>query len=191
MSPARNPDAGGFSLDMDTKPLSSEPVPRKRTRVIRVPLTDDGKLDTSKVSPETVENVRQAIGMTTPEPVVEKTPVHINREFIPNIYSLLEVIIQKAGQMLLKWPPDLASEMYFSPDKKEALTEPTALVLEKYAPTWLVDNQEVAALGMALTAAVNDMVQSGVARYTAKKQAEMIQANQQAQPVNGQEVRAQ
>jgi hypothetical protein len=185
MSPTRNPDAG-FTLNDNPGP--TEPITRKRTRVIRVPLTDDGKLDTSKVSPETIENVRQAIGITTPEPVVEKPPVHINREFIPNIYSLLEVIIQKSGQILLKWPPDLASEMYFSPEKKEALTEPTALVLEKYAPTWLVDNQEVAALGMALTAAVNDMVTSAVTRYTAKKQAEML-IQQQPQPINGQEVR--
>jgi hypothetical protein len=71
--------------------------------------------------------------------------------------------------------------MHFSPEKKDALIPPTKAVLEKYAPKWLVDNQDVAALGAALTDAVNDMVNTGVQRYSEKVRAAQL-AQQQTQP---------
>jgi hypothetical protein len=113
-----------------------------------------------------------------------KEKPHINREFIPHAYSLLEVAIQRGGRLFLKWPAELVAEMHFDPKKKEALTEPTAAVLEKYAPTWLVDNQEIAALAAALTDAINDMVTQGVNRYIVKVQAAQA-AGAVGQPVNG------
>lgn len=169
MSPTRNPDSS-FTLDGNPLPSTSQPlsVPRVRTKAIRIPLTDDGKLDSSKLAPETVDKIRLAVGGTIAEPIIEKPPIKINREFIPTAYSLLEVGIQQAGKFFLKWPSDLASEMVFSPDKKEELIEPTAAVLEKYAPSWLVENQEIAALGAALTSAVNDMVSKGTERWALK-----------------------
>jgi hypothetical protein len=72
--------------------------------------------------------------------------------------------------------------MHFSPEKKAALVLPTKAVLEKYAPKWLVDNQDVAALGAALTDAVNDMVNTGVQRYTEKVRAAQLAQQQPVQP---------
>lgn len=187
MSPSRNPNSD-FSLEETAAAVPAPEVQKstRKKRAVSIPITEDGQLDLGRVrSSEDVERARQALGMIKDvEPVVERPKVAINRAFIPTAYSLLEVIIQRTGRIFLKWPPDLASEMYFSPEKKEALIEPTAVVLERYAPLWLIENQDIAALGAALTDAVNDMVNKGVERYTAKVRASQ-EIPQGEQPVNG------
>lgn len=165
MSPVRNPESD-FSLDSNQS-ATAQPA-RRKTNVMRVALGEDGKVDTSRITPENLEKMRQSLGVEVSPPEAEKSTVPINRTFIPHIYSLLEVIIRRAGRMFLKWPPELADEMHFSPEKKEALTEPTAVVLERYAPAWLIENQDIAALGAALTDAVDDMVSKGTQEWATK-----------------------
>lgn len=178
MSPTRNPDSA-FSLDnQESSPMpSGAPTTtptRSRTvkRGVFVPITESGKLDVDRISkPEEIERARAALGVVDPATLPPKEPVKINKDFIVPAYSLVEVIIRFAGKKLLKWPDELANEMYFSVEKKEALVEPTCAVLSRYAPSWLVENQDIAALGAAFTAAVDDMINKGVQRYTAKVQA--------------------
>lgn len=181
MSPARNPDTS-FSLDhseSSPSPASASPSRSRVSRGIYVPVTTDGKLDESRIrNSADIERVKNALGVAAVAPEVEKEKLVINRDFIPQAYSLLEMLIQRGGIMLLKWPTALAVEMVFSPEKKQELVEPTAKVLEKYAPTWLVQNQEVAALVAALSSAVNEMVTAGSERYIAKVRA----ATQQPPP---------
>lgn len=187
MSPVRNPDAPSSSFSMDDAPSSVVvEKPRPKRLGFYVPLTPDGTLDTSRVrDTATLEKLRSTLGVTIQPPEEKQRPV-INRAFIPHAYSLLEVGIQRAGKLFLKWPPGLVEEMHFDPAKKEALTEPTAAVLEKYAPTWLIDNQEIAALAAALTDAINDMVQGAVERFVAKEE---LKARPVTQPINGGEAR--
>jgi hypothetical protein len=180
---------------------ASQPPTRKRTpkRGIFVPLTESGTLDTDRVvEPEKIEIARAALGVVDPATLPPKEPVHINTEFILPAYSLLEVIIRFAGKKLLKWPEPLAAEMYFSEEKKHALVAPTEAVLSRFAPSWLIENQDIAALGAAFAAAVDDMVSKGVQRYVekltaaqqAQKRATMSAVPVQPVPNNGQAVAA-
>lgn len=192
MSPARNPESD-FSLSDNSTPTPlaasvPAPTPTRRAKRLGIFVTPDGQLDATKAnSPEDIERIRIALAIKAPEPL---QPIHVSREFIPQMYSLLEVGIQQAGRLLLKWPPALANEMYFSEEKKKELVEPTGAVLDKYAPKWLVSNQEVAALAMALSSAVHEMVTKGVERYALKVAAAQQAAAPPPQPVNGHAVQA-
>lgn len=192
MSPSRNPDSV-FSLDGETTAVSSTPVSSSATRSrvpkrgFFVPITESGKLDVDRVrDTEGLEKARAALGVVDPASLPPKEPIKIKSEYILPAYSVLEVLIRFAGRKLLKWPNELAQEMYFSPEKKQALVAPTAEVLSRYAPTWLVDNQDFAALAAALTDAVDDMVNGGVARYMAKKQAASPSPSPSGQPAPSQ-----
>lgn len=199
--PQRKPESE-FSIDdsVNSSAATAQPA-RKRSakRGIFVPLTETGALDVDRVvEPEKIEMARTALGVVDPTTLPPKEPVQINPEFIIPAYSLLEVAIRWIGKKALKWPTALADEMYFSEDKKQALVAPTTAVLSRFAPSWLVENQDIAALGAAFASAVDDMVSKGVQRYTEK----VIAAQQQAQrhppmsavpvqqPSNGQAVSA-
>lgn len=176
MSPTRNPESS-FSLEDQASPMPSGAAPApvaSRTRPVKrgvfVPITESGKLDVDRISkPDEIERARAALGVvdpaTLPPPEVKK----INKNFIVPAYSLLEVIIRLVGSKALHWPDELVVEMYMDPKKKEALVEPTAEVLQRYAPSWLIENQDIAALGACLGDAIDDMVNGGVRRWTAKK----------------------
>jgi hypothetical protein len=185
--PQRKPESE-FSIDdsVNTSAASVSQPTRKRNvkRGIFVPLTETGALDVDRiVEPEKIEMARSALGVVDPSTLPPKEPVHINPEFILPAYSLLEVAIRWIGKKALKWPPALADEMYFSEDKKQALVAPTAAVLSRFAPTWLVENQDIAALGAAFASAVDDMVSKGVQRYADKITAQRDNAaRQNAQP---------
>jgi hypothetical protein len=172
MSPARNPDS--FSLDAEVqRPLPPEgtaaarPV-RKRTGFF-VPIDPStGGIDMSRARPDQVELLRQSLGAKDDKKEEVRPKADISPALIKSAYSLLELLIQTGGKMLLKWPKELASEMYFSPEKKEELIEPTKALADKYAPVWLVENSDLAALGMTLSSAVNDMVNHATERYMIK-----------------------
>lgn len=177
MSPKPSPTAE-FSLDNE-QPISQVPsvgatANRARSKGIYIPVTEDGKLDTTRIRDAAgVERARIALtGSAKPEAEkpVDVKPLDINPNTILIAYSLLEVVVQKAGKYFLKWPTDLTDEMHFSPEKKQALVAPTTAVIQKYSHKlgWLAENQEVTALGMALADAVNDMVEHGVLRYQLK-----------------------
>lgn len=177
MSPTRNPES--FSLQDNPVPVNSgAPAPdaeptriKTKRRGFYVPITPDGTLDTSRITdPTTLERLKATLNVTEPAKEEKESSVKINRNVIPLAYNLLESGIQKVGIIVLKWPKDLADEMYFSVEKKEALVEPTAILIEKYSPAWLISNQELAMFCMAFTDAVQDMVQNGAARYIAKQQ---------------------
>lgn len=171
MSPTRNPDTG-FSLDGENPAVVTATKPRAVKRGFFVPITESGKLDVDRVrDTEGLEKARAALGVVDPASLPPKEPIQIRKEYILPAYSVLEVLIRLAGRKILKWPEELAAEMYFSEKKKEALVGPTAEVLSRYAPSWLVDNQDWAALTAALTDAVDDMINGGAARYMAKKSA--------------------
>lgn len=187
MSPSRNPDST-FTLEdqpaSSSSSSSSPTIPRGRIkkRAVFVPLTTDGKLDVDRVRDTSeLEQARSALGVVDPATIPPPEAPKIRKEFILPAYSVLEVLIRLAGRKLLKWPDELTSEMRFDEKKKEALVEPTAAVISKYCPSWLIENQDIAALAAVLTDAVDDMVNQGVVRYVAK-----VRAGQQAPPQAGQ-----
>lgn len=171
MTPVRQP---GFNLDSSQGQPSPQDGatarPARKTAGFVVPINPDtGEIDVTRLSPEKLAKLQTASGgkpeekRETPKPKVEVKP-----ELIEGFYSLLEMGIQKAGKWLLKWPPQLAVEMHFSPDKKAALIAPTKALADEFAPLWLAENQHFIAFGAALTAAVDDMVEKAGERYISK-----------------------
>src|SRR5712691_4939291 len=176
--PVRNPDSG-FQLDEQVSApapgVSAAPSATPRKRVVRgisIPLTESGQLDTDRVrDPQLIERARAALGVVDPATLPPPEPVKINTEFIKPAYSLLEVAIRFIGKKALHWPDLLAEKMHFSEEKKDKLVEPTAAVMARFAPPWLVNNQDIAALGACLADAVDDMVQRAVKEYVAEVKA--------------------
>jgi hypothetical protein len=184
--------AAEFTLEDQAEQSTPTPAPNsppvagtraRANRGIYIPLDASGQLDANRVRCSAdVERVRVAltgVGEKKEEAPKEVKPIDIKPETILTAYSLLEVVIQKAGKFFLKWPVELVEEMQFSPEKKQALVQPTTAVIQKYSHKlgWLAENQEVAALCMALGEAVDDMVQKGAQRYVAK-----VRAAQNPQP---------
>lgn len=168
MTPIRNPS---FSLDAEipSQGSSSSPRPARKPRTgFFVPLNPEtGDIDMARANPEQIAKLQAAI-KPKEETKETKARPEINPALIESFYSLLEVGIQRAGKFILKWPPQLANEMYFSPDKKAALIQPTKELAEEFAPAWIVEHQAFVAFGAALGAAVNDMVEKGMERYMTK-----------------------
>jgi hypothetical protein len=192
MSPSRNPESA-FSLDGETSAPApgvgpTAPAAQSATATRRpvkrgffVPITTTGQLDIDRVrDPEGLERARAALGVVDPATIPPPEKPKINKEFILPAYSLLEVGIRFVGRKALHWPDALAEKMAFSPEKKQALVEPTATVLSRYAPAWLVANQDIAALGAALADAVDDMIQRGVKEYVTEVQAQHAAETQRA-----------
>src|SRR5271157_2081976 len=165
MTPVRNPNPG-FSLD-DSKPtLVNSPTPARKRAGFFVPLNPEtGEIDMGRANPEQIAKLQAAIGSSKPKEETKKPSPEINPALIDQFYSLLEMGIRLAGRKLLHWPPDLAAEMYFSPDKKADLIAPTKALVDEFAPAWLCDNQKFIAFGTALGIAVNDMQEKAIARY--------------------------
>jgi hypothetical protein len=165
MSPSRNPEAPEVQNTLSPETASIRPV-RKRAGFFVPVNPETGIIDASRAKPEQLEALRQSLGIKAEEK--ERPKADISPKLISHAYSLLEVVIQQAGKLLLKWPKELASEMEFSPAKKAELAEATKELADKYAPVWLIDNQELAAFGMAFTSAMNDMVNHATERYMIK-----------------------
>lgn len=147
------------------------PKPARKKAGIFVPIDPaTGALDMSRATAPQIAALQNAMAGSQPDKKEEpkKNRPKINPKYVPQAYNLLEIIIQQAGKLLLKWPKELASEMHFSEDKKRALTEPTAELIDAYAPDWLLDNQAMAAFSVAFSDAINDMVQRGSERYVIK-----------------------
>ncbi len=184
MSPTRNPDSN-FSLDdtLATGGAPSAPAPaipkgRTKKRAVFVPLTTDGKLDVDRVRDSAeLEAARSALGVVDPATLPPAVKPTIRKEYILPAFSLLEVAIRFLGKQVLKWPNELTVEMHFDEQKKQAMVEPTSAIIATYAPGWLIENQDMAALGAMLTDAIDDMINKGVARYQAK-----VRAAQNPQP---------
>jgi hypothetical protein len=168
--PRRNPDTS-FSLAEaasmpDTTPTLSRPRPKRSGFYVPIDQVT-GQIDMARARPEQIEQLRTTL--TAPKAIEpEKPPVNLDPKLIEQGYSLLEVIIQRGGKFLLKWPNDLAVEMRFAEDKKARLVETSKPLADKYCPVWLVENQELAAFGAALADAVNDMVMNATRRYGQK-----------------------
>jgi len=156
-------------------PASAEQKPPSRVKKPRlgfyIPLTEDGVLDGDRVSDTAaLEKIRKALAVPLP---AEQPKLHLNPQFVPYAYSLLELAIQWGGGLFLKWPLELRQEMYFEAKDKENLVAPTVACLEEHCPPWLLSNQGTAALAIALSQAVNNMVLNGTARYVEKKKLEL------------------
>jgi hypothetical protein len=93
------------------------------------------------------------------EPPKEVTPF-IQPEAVDGLYDLFGKGLVAAAIRFKGVPPDIAQEAFpFTPSDKETLRKPTAKIINKYAPAWLVKYQDEIALTLMLVTVINAKIQ--------------------------------
>lgn len=151
----------------DPKPEVNE-TPRTRATKDRISVTleKDGSINLAAMRPENRERLARAFA-TSGEPGAI-SPLRVNRDFVPTMFDSLCAGIQLAGKNLFHWPDELTKHLRFNEAEKKELTEPTARVIEKYAPKWLFTHQEEFALAQALLVAAKSMAERATVLYIAE-----------------------
>jgi hypothetical protein len=88
-----------------------------------------------------------------PEPKVE---LFIQPEAVDGFYDIFGRVVTWAAVRFKDVPQDIAAEAFpFTPADKDILRKPTAKVLNKYAPEWLMKYQDEIALTLMLVTVIN------------------------------------
>jgi hypothetical protein len=154
-----------------TSPSETQPKPEIKPR-LSVPLKLDGSIDYDAMQDRSREKLQRALAASGSIGPVAFPALRVNRDFIPHMYDSMCAGIQLAGQKLFHWPQELTTHMQFTPEEKEKLTEPTAKVLEKHAPAWLLSHQEEFALVQAIITCSKSMVERATYLYILSKDAQ-------------------
>lgn len=167
-------------LILEEEPQFDAPGEAKEApKRISIPLNGDGSIDLSTMREKTKDQLTAAIHRTKGFTGASGAPVvpalSVDRNFVPMMYDSLCASLRLVGGMFFKWPEDLTKFMQFSEDEKDKLKEPTALVIEKYAPVWLLTHQEEAALLQAIIIASQSMVGRAVQSFVAERRAQASQ----------------
>ena len=165
--------------------VESAPAPRASKQRLSVTLDDKGAIDFAAMRESTKEQLRKALAGAQLGSDVKLPAFAVNREFVPQMYDSFASMIQLVGTKLFKWPPELTQFIRYSDEEKKALTEPTAKILEKSSPTWLLKYQEEAALVQMLVVASRSMVERAVGLYVMQMQHAAPRATQPAPQAEG------
>lgn len=93
------------------------------------------------------------------EPKEEVQPF-IQPEAVDGLYDIFGKGLAWAAVRFKDVPADIANEAFpFTPTDKENLRKPTAKIINKYAPAWLVKYQDEIALTLMLVTVINAKIQ--------------------------------
>jgi hypothetical protein len=186
-----SPEATPFSLEppVFASPFDEKPKREKRLGVF-IPFNPDGSLDEKRLKGDydKIDQVKRALNLA-PGAATEqvKSGMEVSNDFVRGMYSAVEMLLQRAGVLFLKWPHELASGMKYSEEQKDKLTPPTKALIEKLAPTWLVKHQEIATFAVVFTAVTQEMVQNALVQYV-RNNPQMVQAGATETKPNGSHV---
>lgn len=156
---------------METGASSDSPSekPEKVRKGVFIPFNEDGSVDTKRLAGNDwkIEAARKAIASHTGLSEAKVSGMEVSDDMVRGLYRGFEVLLQRAGVMFLKWPKDLAVLIAYSDAQKAKLVPPTKVVMEKFAPSWLVKHQEIATLAIVLAAETQDMIQNALQQYIA------------------------
>ena len=144
-----------FSSDatIPTSEIPSTPMPRR----ISVLLNDDGSVAFGSMRDDQISDFKKLIHR--PEIVEEITPkpaTFISPQACDGLFDVLGKIASFTATKFKDIPVDIADQAFlFTPQEKEILRDPTARVINKYAPTWMVKYQDEIALTLMVVTIVN------------------------------------
>lgn len=123
---------------VEREPVLDPESEKPSAKRVSFPVNDDGSIDLSSIRPKTLAQLKEVIAASPelrgasseggPTPEDEKFP----RAMVPPIWDSIATLTRTVGKIFLKWPDQLTAAMKFSADEKAALTEPTALMIDKY-----------------------------------------------------------
>lgn len=192
MSPKRKPTPPEPVEAVPVEPLYAEPAnaddtkPKKDRKGVYIPFNDDGSIDYKRLRGETwkLDEARRALGAVD---VPGGSGMQVSDDFVHGLYKAFEFTLSRVGLLLLKWPAELCEEMRYTPVQIATLVPPTKTVLEKFAPKWLTEHQELAAFAVIFATETTNMVQGGLRTYV-RKHPEVFQPKAPVKP-NGESTR--
>lgn len=151
----KNPD----SLDANLQPVEDlKPAPRR----ISIPLNDDGSVALGSMRDDQIADFKTLIHR--PEIVEEVTPKPAAEFISPTscdgVFDVFGKVMSFTAVKFKDVPADIAEQAFpFTAAEKEMLREPTARVINKHAPAWLVKWQDEIALSLILVTVINAKIQ--------------------------------
>lgn len=137
-----------------------------------IPLSTDGKILWDALTPELQAQLRSLVGSSEVIPP----------EFCGKIYDALGKVLTFCAVKFKGVPADIASEaLTFNEAEKKQLNPPTAKIVNKYAPAWLIKFQDEIALGLLFTTIVSVKMQFMQA-LVASRAAEQVDTTPEKKP---------
>lgn len=171
------PNAPGDDTDYGT-------VSTRGKKGVYIPLTPEGTIDQGRFRPKNRAAFDFAL-KNSPTFSSSTAPAFVmDRDSIGLLYDGVAMSLQAVGKILFKWQKELTDHLVYTDEQKEHLKEPTAKVIEKYAPEWLLKHQELVMLAMVFSTETKRMVENAASQYVAQKEYEARQ-KVQSQPANG------
>jgi hypothetical protein len=122
----------------------------------------EGKIDFTSMSSEASKELNELLH--TPEVQAQFNIGPLRDHFDPahckRIYEALGILFVGAAKFLFKWPEVAYPHLLYTEQEKDELAEPTASVLDEFAPKWLREHQAVAALALVFGAITKNKFES-------------------------------
>lgn len=134
----------------ESEPRSEPRFVSKSTGRILVPITASGLIDLAKMNRD---SRKQLTDLIKSEPVQKQLGFGPpTKTFDPKqceyLYDAVGRFYQTLGKYLLKYPDRAQRELLYTDEEKRQLGEPTAAMLDSYAPQFLADHQALLAWGV-------------------------------------------
>jgi hypothetical protein len=114
----------------------------------------EGKIDFASMSSEASKELNELLHTPDVQAQFNIGPLRdrFDPEHCKRIYEALGIMFMGAAKFLFKWPEVALPHLIYTEKEKEELAEPTASVLDEFAPKWLKEHQAVAALALVFGA---------------------------------------
>jgi hypothetical protein len=162
-----DPEAADRDVQMD--PATQSPAQSngyKPGSKLQVSLKDDGSIDWEAMRDSTREKVKQAFRSTpglNDGPAAQPPIQMFNPAMVSGMYDMLGSIEATVAERFGKIPQPIAQRVFaYTPAEKEMLAGPTARVLNKYIPDWMIKYQDEIALASTLIAITNAKVNAAI-----------------------------
>jgi hypothetical protein len=108
----------------------------------------EGKIDFASMSPESSKELNELLHSPDVQAQFNIGPLrdHFDPQHCKRIYEALGLLFVGAARFVFKWPEVALPHLIYTEEEKAELAEPTASVLDEFAPKWLREHQALAAL---------------------------------------------
>lgn len=125
----------------------------------------EGKIDFTSMSSEASKELNELLHTPEVQAQFNIGPLrdHFDPQHCKRIYEALGLLFVGAAKFFFKWPDVALPHLIYTEAEKDELAEPTASVLDEFAPKWLREHQAVAALALVFGAMTQNKFRAAAA----------------------------
>lgn len=125
----------------------------------------EGKIDFTSMSSEASKELNELLHTPEVQAQFNIGPMrdHFDPQHCKRIYEALGLLFVGAAKFFFKWPDVALPHLIYTEAEKDELAEPTASVLDEFAPKWLREHQAVAALALVFGAMTQNKFRAAAA----------------------------